>query len=80
MTEVTDREIKAGVLRRMIGRYFSGRTEGRDFSSATDEHLAMTRLVAIKIDAWSAKARKHGAAGPGDDDDNVPGTSGIVEL
>ncbi|HEY5093962.1 MAG TPA: pyridoxamine 5'-phosphate oxidase family protein [Candidatus Eremiobacteraceae bacterium] len=80
MTEVSDEQSKAGVLRRMIERYFSGRTEGRDFSAATSAHLAITRLVAIEIDAWSAKARKHGATGPGDNDERVPGTSGVVEL
>jgi nitroimidazol reductase NimA-like FMN-containing flavoprotein (pyridoxamine 5'-phosphate oxidase superfamily) len=80
MTEITDETRKAGVLRRMIERYFPGRAEGRDFSAATGAHLAITRLVAIEVEAWSAKARKHGAAGPGDGDDRVPGTSGVVEL
>jgi len=80
MREVTDEQSKTGVLRRMIGRYFAGRTEGRDYSAATGAHLASTKLVAIEVDAWSAKARKHGAAGPGDDDDRVPGTSGVLDL
>lgn len=80
MSEIADEQVKAGVLRRMIERYFAGRTEGRDFSAATGAHLAITRLVAITVDAWSAKARTHGAAGPGDGDDRVPGTSGVVEL
>jgi len=80
MSEVTDEQSKADVLHRMIGRYFSGRTLGRDYSAATSAHLAITRLVAITVDAWSAKSRKHGPAGPGDSDDRVPGTSGVVEL
>jgi nitroimidazol reductase NimA-like FMN-containing flavoprotein (pyridoxamine 5'-phosphate oxidase superfamily) len=77
MRVVDDAETKGDVLRRMIGRYFDGRTEGRDFSAPTPEHLNMTKMVAIDVEAWSAKSRAHGAAGPGDDDPTVPGTSGV---
>jgi nitroimidazol reductase NimA-like FMN-containing flavoprotein (pyridoxamine 5'-phosphate oxidase superfamily) len=80
MREVADAVVKAEVLRSMIGRYFPGRAEGRDFSRATDAHLVATKLVAIDVEAWSAKARKHGPSGPGDDDPEVPGTCGIVEI
>jgi nitroimidazol reductase NimA-like FMN-containing flavoprotein (pyridoxamine 5'-phosphate oxidase superfamily) len=77
MRIVDDAATKSDVFRRMIGRYFDGRTEGRDYSAPTPDHLAMTKLVAVDVIAWSAKSRAHGAAGPGDDDVDVPGTSGV---
>jgi uncharacterized protein len=77
MRVVDDAETKSDVFRRMIGRYFDGRTEGRDYSAPTQDHLDMTKLVALDVLAWSAKSRAHGAAGPGDDDVTVPGSSGV---
>jgi uncharacterized protein len=77
MRIVDDMVTKSDVFRRMIGRYFDGRTEGRDYSAPTHDHLDMTKLVAVDVVAWSAKSRAHGAAGPGDDDVTVPGTSGV---
>lgn len=80
MRIVEDDATKRDVFRQMIGRYFADRTEGRDYSAPTEAHLAMTRLVAVDVIAWNAKSRKHGAAGPGDDDVSVPGTSGVVAV
>ena len=80
MRVVDDAATKSDVFRGMIGRYFDGRSEGRDYSAPTLDHLAMTKLVAVDVVAWSAKSRAHGAAGPGDDDPSVPGTSGVQLL
>ncbi|HLJ83032.1 MAG TPA: pyridoxamine 5'-phosphate oxidase family protein [Candidatus Eremiobacteraceae bacterium] len=80
MRIVDDAETKSDVFRRMIGRYFDGRSEGRDYSAPTLEHLAMTKVVAVDVIGWSAKSRAHGAAGPGDDDPSVLGTSGVQPL
>src|SRR5579863_7594861 len=49
MRVVDDPETKGDVFRRMIGRYFDGRTEGRDYSAPTQDHLAMTKLVAVDV-------------------------------
>lgn len=71
---------KRAIFESMIARYFEGRTEGRDYSSPTAEHLNATALLEVAIDEWSAKARRGGPIGPTDDDPSAPGTSGIVDL
>ncbi len=80
MRLVDDMEVKRDMFRRLIGRYFAGRTEGVDYSAPTTAHLEMTKVVAVDISAWSAKSRAHGPAGPGDDDVDVPGTCGVASL
>ena len=68
------------LLEGMIGRYFPGRRVGPDFAPIPDKHLAVTALVALSIEAMSAKRRTGGPNGPGDNDPAVPGTAGVVEL
>jgi nitroimidazol reductase NimA-like FMN-containing flavoprotein (pyridoxamine 5'-phosphate oxidase superfamily) len=77
---VTDSALQRSVYEAMIGRYFPGRTEGRDYAGPTAEHLEATALIEVAIEEWSAKVRTGGPLGPGDADDNAPGTSGVVPL
>jgi len=69
-----------GILHAMISRYWPGRTAGVDYEVAPDKQLNATNLVALHIDAMSAKTRTGGSKGPGDDDPNVAGTAGVTEL
>jgi nitroimidazol reductase NimA-like FMN-containing flavoprotein (pyridoxamine 5'-phosphate oxidase superfamily) len=75
-----DQATQARVLDAMIGRYFPGRTAGRDYSAPSDAHLTATAFVPILIEAASAKARRGGPTGPRDDDPAAPGTAGVVAL
>jgi hypothetical protein len=36
--------------------------------------------VALEIEEWSAKARKGGPAGPRDNDQDAPGSAGVVPI
>jgi nitroimidazol reductase NimA-like FMN-containing flavoprotein (pyridoxamine 5'-phosphate oxidase superfamily) len=64
----------------MIDRYWAGRTAGVDFEVTPQKHLDTTALIALDIEAISAKQRTGGPNGPGDDDPGVPGTAGVTEL
>lgn len=77
---VTDRATKDRVLAAMIGRVFAGRTPGRDYEAARPEHLDLTAVVEVTIEAWSAKARRGGPKGPRDADPGAPGTAGVTPL
>jgi nitroimidazol reductase NimA-like FMN-containing flavoprotein (pyridoxamine 5'-phosphate oxidase superfamily) len=68
------------ILHAMVARCFPGRTVGRDFGPVPDAHLDATALVAVRIEAMSAKARRGGPKGPGDDDPTKPGTAGVLPL
>lgn len=68
------------LLQQMIARYAPGRTAGVDYDVIPDKHLQRTAFVALRITGMSAKTRSGGPNGPGDDDDAVPGTAGVVEL
>jgi nitroimidazol reductase NimA-like FMN-containing flavoprotein (pyridoxamine 5'-phosphate oxidase superfamily) len=76
--EVNDNYEKAEIFRDAIDRYFPGREEGRDYKSATAEHLTATSLAEIRITEWSAKAREGGPKGPLDADPNAEGTCGVI--
>jgi nitroimidazol reductase NimA-like FMN-containing flavoprotein (pyridoxamine 5'-phosphate oxidase superfamily) len=76
----TDMTTQARVLERLIARYFPGRTPGRDYAPSPPAHLEATAFVAIHIEEASAKARRGGPKGPGDDDPSVPGTAGVVTV
>ncbi len=56
------------------------RQAGVDYSLPTAEQQAATELVALDIEEWSVKARTGGPKGPGDDDDSLPGTAGVIPL
>ena len=77
---VTDHEIQQRVYEGMVGRYFEGRTAGRDYSIPTEAHLEATGLIEIRIEEWSAKMREGGPKGPTDDRPEAAGTCGVVPL
>ena len=64
----------------MVGRYFPGRTAGRDYSVPTAAHLDATALIEIRIEEMSAKSRQGGPAGPTDSLPEAPGTCGVVAM
>jgi hypothetical protein len=78
--EVTDRAAQRSVYEAMVSRYFPGRTAGRDYAPPAEPHLDATLLVEVAIEEWSAKAREGGPLGPLDNDDEAPGTCGVVAL
>jgi nitroimidazol reductase NimA-like FMN-containing flavoprotein (pyridoxamine 5'-phosphate oxidase superfamily) len=75
-----DADTSRRVLEAMIGRYFPGRTAGRDYQAPSPAHLEATAFVALEIEEWSAKARRGGPKGPLDAEPDTPGTCGVVEL
>jgi len=68
------------ILHAMVLRCFPDRVIGRDFAPIPDTHLDATALVPLRIDAMSAKARRGGPKGPGDNDPTKPGTAGVIPL
>lgn len=78
-SEVTDLAKKRSVFTAMTRRYIPGRTEGVHYQAATDAQLEATLVVAIEIEASSAKARRGGATGPSDADPDALGTCGVIE-
>lgn len=79
MSQPTLEESRA-TLQDLIARYWPGRAVGVDYDVIPQKHLETTALVALDIEAISAKQRTGGAKGPGDDDPLVSGTAGITEL
>lgn len=78
--EVAGREEKNRILEGMIGRYFPGRTAGRDYEAALAAHLDSTVLIEVAIDDMSAKTRSGPPRGPNDSADHGSWTCGVVEL
>ena len=74
---ITNRDEKAALFERMIGRYHPGRAAGRDYEAASPKDLAATAVIEVRIDEMSAKARRGGPKGPLDADVNAPGTCGV---
>lgn len=68
------------LLQAMIARYWEGRAVGVDYGVIPQKHLETTAMVALDIEAISAKQRVGGPNGPGDDDPAVPGTAGVTAL
>jgi nitroimidazol reductase NimA-like FMN-containing flavoprotein (pyridoxamine 5'-phosphate oxidase superfamily) len=77
---VEDVAEKAQLLERMTGRYFPGRTVGRDYAAASRGELRGTALLEVELEDGSAKARRGGPMGPLDADDAAPGTCGVIPL
>jgi len=77
---VTDPAVQQLVYESMVGRYFPGRTPGRDYSIPTPAHLDATSLIEIQIEEMSAKCREGGPAGPTDSLPEAPGTCGVVPM
>lgn len=76
--EVMDRSSKSCIFEQMTGRYFPGRTLGRDYQAATPEQLDATALLEVAIHEMSAKVRTGGPAGPLDATPGAPGTCGVA--
>jgi nitroimidazol reductase NimA-like FMN-containing flavoprotein (pyridoxamine 5'-phosphate oxidase superfamily) len=74
------REERRALLQAMVARYFPGRTAGVDYDPIPDDHLDPTAFVALRLEEWSAKARRGGPKGPRDQDPSAPGTAGVVTL
>lgn len=74
-------EEKDRILAGMIARYFPGRTAPRDYQAPAQKDLAATQLLAVKIDEWSAKARRGPSTGPRDCEGEVTTqTYGVIAL
>jgi nitroimidazol reductase NimA-like FMN-containing flavoprotein (pyridoxamine 5'-phosphate oxidase superfamily) len=72
---ITDVAEKRRVLDAMTSRYFAGRTAGADYAPARDDEFERMELIDIEIDEASAKTRSAGPNGPGDADDEFPGSA-----
>jgi nitroimidazol reductase NimA-like FMN-containing flavoprotein (pyridoxamine 5'-phosphate oxidase superfamily) len=71
---------RGGVLEAMIARYYPGRAPGRDYDPMPNAHLEATVLIAMHIEAASAKVRRGGPKGPRDTDPLASGTAGVVDF
>jgi nitroimidazol reductase NimA-like FMN-containing flavoprotein (pyridoxamine 5'-phosphate oxidase superfamily) len=69
---------RAAVLEAMVGRYFPGRVPGRDYEPAPRAHLEATGFVTLDIEEWSAKTRTGGPGGPRDQEQDAPGSAGVI--
>ena len=77
---VADLARKAQILEAMIERYYPGRLPGLDYQPTPQKHLEQTLVVALKLDAMTAKVRQGGANGPEDHKPFALGSSGLVGL
>jgi len=77
---IDDAAEKNAILERMVSRYFAGRTVGEHYTRATAQHLKATLLVEVRVAETSGKARRGPPNGPGDDDPDVPGTAGVIDV
>lgn len=71
---------KDALFRKMIKRYFAGRSSGKDYEVATAAQLDATELLEVQVNSWSAKARRGEANGPKDSDPNAPGSAGVIKM
>lgn len=78
--EITDEKEKFELFDEMVQRYFPNRNLEEHYVPPPSADLGVTSLMEIKIDEWSAKARRGGPTGPDDDKPDAPGTAGVVEL
>ena len=77
---ITAPEKKAAIFEEMTARYFPGRTAGKDYEHALPAHLKATEMLEVAIESWSAKARRGGPKGPADEDEQAPGSAGVLEM
>jgi hypothetical protein len=78
--EIVEPDAKAEAMAAMTSRYFEGRTRGDDYLPPSRRDLDEITIVEVAVAEWSAKARRGGPRGPLDDQDEGPGTRGVVEL
>ena len=77
---IKDRDEKAALFERMIGRYHPDRTAGRDYEAASPQEWMAMAVVEVCIEEMSAKARTGGPKGPLDADPDAPGTCGLSNI
>lgn len=77
---IDDDDEKERILEQMVSRYFEGRTAGVDYQHPPAQHLKATLLVAVEIEAFSAKARRGDPNGPDDFDPDALGTAGLLDV
>lgn len=77
---IKDLAEKAASFQNLIGRYHEGRIAGVHYEAPSKQELMAVSLVEVQIEEISAKARRGGPLGPGDDDPEVPGTAGVIPL
>lgn len=78
---IEDNDEKQRIFAGMIARYFPGRTAPRDYEAASPKELSATRLLAVQIEEWSAKARRGPANGPRDHSgETTTQTCGVINL
>ena len=78
--EITDEGEKSELFDEMVKRYFPGRNLEEHYVPPPSDDLGITALMEVRIEEWSAKARRGGPTGPDDDKLDAPGTAGVVEL
>jgi len=78
--QVLDSALQRTVYEAMVGRYFPGRTQGRDYAAPTEAHLEKTTLIEVEIEESSAKMRTGGPLGPLDAEEGAPGTCGVLPV
>jgi nitroimidazol reductase NimA-like FMN-containing flavoprotein (pyridoxamine 5'-phosphate oxidase superfamily) len=71
---------RRGLLEAMIGRMFPGRRAGEHYEPTPDEHVSATAFVTLRVEEWSAKARRGGPVGPHDEAGDSPWTCGVIAL
>ena len=76
--EVTDPDKKFELFDQMVQRYFPDRLLERDYNPPPASDLGVTSLVEVRIEEWSAKARRGGPTGPDDDKPDALGSAGFT--
>jgi nitroimidazol reductase NimA-like FMN-containing flavoprotein (pyridoxamine 5'-phosphate oxidase superfamily) len=77
---IADNATKDAVFEKMIGRYFPGRTAGKDYLPSSPAELDATSMVEIRIREMSAKMRVGPPKGPNDDQPGALGSCGVEEF
>jgi len=77
---VTDLARKREIFDAMIARYHPGRAVEADYEAPSEAQLRGSLMVAIQIEAASAKQRQGGPKGPLDSQIFAPGQAGVVLL
>jgi uncharacterized protein len=77
---VASDEERRSMLDAIIPRYFPGRAAGRDYDPMPNAHAQATVVIAMTIEAATAKVRRGGPKGPHDSDPTARGTAGVLEL
>ena len=77
---ISDEGEQRAIFERMTDHFFPGRLPNRDYAAASLKDLRSVRLVAVRVDELSAKARTGGPKGPHDEDADALGSAYVIEL